>query len=323
MNDGLKHVVLGAGPLGTSLAGLLATEGKEVRLFSIMDNPAYDMPGTEPNAIDGADLTQVRQACAGASVIYLCLNAHFVDWYALFPPRLEKGMEAAAAAEAKLVYHDNVYMYGPVDGPLTEKLPNTTKTRKGKLRGEMADQVLAAHRSGKVTAVIGRSADMYGPGALNSSFNSTLGQRHFYPLLNGKTVDILGDIDKPHTYAFVVDVARGLIRLAEQDDADGQVWHIPAAPTLSQRELMTLAFEEAELPPKIRGSKISGYILRVIGRFQKDVAEVSEMLYQFEKPLVVSHQKFELAYGAIPTPHREALRQTLEWYRLNPLKKAD
>ena len=184
---------------------------------------------------------------------------------------------------------------------------------------EDEDVFKAAHQSGKVTAVIGRSADMYCAGALNSSFNSTFGQRHFYPLLEGKMVDILGDIDQPHTYAFVDDVAHGLIRLAEHDDALGQIWHIPAAPTLSQRALMTLAFEEAGLPPKIRGSKISGYFLRAIGLFQKDVAEVSEMLYQFEKPLLVSHQKFERAYGATPTPHREALRQTLEWYRLNPL----
>jgi len=96
--------------------------------------------------------------------------------------------------------------------------------------------------------------------------------------------------------------------------------NIPAAPTLSQRELMTIAFKEAGLPPKIRGSKISGYFVRAIGRFQPDAGEVSEMLYQFEKPLIVSHQKFEDAFGAVPTPHREALQQTLEWYRLNPLK---
>lgn len=314
-----KQVILGAGPLGFSLAGQLEAEGTDTELFSIMNNPAYDMPGTQPQAIDGAGVAQVRQACAEAGVIYLCLNAHYVDWYELFPPRLEAAIETAAATGAKLVYHDNITMYGPVDGPLTEDLPYTTTSRKGKLRGDMATTFLEAAQSGKISGVIGRSADMYGPGALNSSFNSTLGQRHFYPLLAGKSVSVLGDINLPHTYAFQDDVARGLITLAKNDDALGQAWHIPAAPTLSQRELMTVAFEEAGLPPKIRGSKISGYFVRAIGRFQPDVGEVSEMLYQFEKPLLVSHQKFEDAFGATPTPHREALQQTLEWYRLNPL----
>jgi nucleoside-diphosphate-sugar epimerase len=174
---------------------------------------------------------QVKQACDGASVVYLCLNAHYVDWYEHYPPRLDAAIEGTATTGAVLVYHDNVYMYGPVDGSLTEELPNTTRIRKGILRGEMADKVMHSAQSGRVKAVIGRSADMYGPGALNSSFNSTLGQRHFYPALEGKPVSVLGNIDAPHTYAFVDDVAQGLITLAEHEEALDQVWHIPASPT--------------------------------------------------------------------------------------------
>ncbi|UCG25802.1 MAG: NAD-dependent epimerase/dehydratase family protein [Chloroflexota bacterium] len=317
VND--RVVVLGAGPLGTALAGQLAAQGKDARLLSVMNNRAYDMPGTKPEAIDGANEDQVRQAVAGASTVYLCLNAHYVDWYALYPPRLQAAMSAAAAASAKLVYHDSIYNYGPVDGPLTEDLPNSDKTRKGKLRGEMADKLLEAAGSGQLQAVIGRSADMYGPGALNSSFNSTLGQRHFYPALAGRAVSVLGDIDAPHTYAFVDDVARGLITLAEREEALGQVWHIPAAPTLSHRQLMTIAYEEAGQEPKIRGSRVSTYFVKVIGRFQADVGEVAEMSYQFDKPLTVDHGKFEAAFGSYPTPHQEAIGRTLVWYRANPL----
>ena len=79
---------------------------------------------------------------------------------------------------------------------------------------------------------------------------------------------------------------------------------------------MRIAFEEAGHKPRVRGSKISGYVFRMLGLFLKDLNEVAELLYLFEKPLVVSHQKFEQAYGARPTPHDEALRKTLNWYRL-------
>lgn len=315
----VQHVVLGAGPLGVSVADRLAAEGTEVRLFSVMGNPAYDMLGTQPPRIDGTDTEQLGRACHGADVVYLCLNAHYVDWYELFPPRLEATLEVAKRLGARLVYHDNVYGYEIGSGVLTEDTPQASSTRKGRLRADMASAVLDAARSGRVDCIIGRSADMYGPGALNSSFNSTLGQRHFYPLLAGKTVSIVGDIDAPHTYAFVDDVATGLAMLATNDDASGQVWHIPAAPTLSHRELMAIAFDEAGLPLKIRGSKISGYFLRAIGLFQKDVGEVSELLYQFEKPLIVSHEKYERTFGANPTPHDVALRHTLAWYQANPL----
>ena len=235
------------------------------------------------------------------------------------PPRLECALAVAESVGATLVYHDNVYLYGRSTGPLTEETPHKPKTRKGRLRTEMAQSVLEAAHEGRVRSTIGRSADLYGPGALNSSFNSTLGQRHFYPLLAGQAVSIVGDIEVPHTYAFVEDVAEGLITLGATDNALGDAWHIPAAPTLSHRKLMTLAFEVAGLPPKIRGSKMSGYFIRAIGLFQKDVGEVAELLYQFEKPLVVSHQKYEDAFGASPTSHREALATTLKWYRRNPL----
>ena len=312
----MTQIILGAGPLGTTLAAKL---GADAKLFSIMGNPAYNMIGTSPQTINGADVAQVTGACKGAEVIYLCLNTHYVDWYGLFPPRLNAAIEAAAATGAKLIYHDSVTVYGAVKGPLKESVPYTTSIRQGVLRAGMANTLMDAVKSGKVKAAIGRTADMYGPGALNSSFNSTLGQRHFYPLLGGKAVSVLGNIKHPHTYAFVDDVADGLMTLAREDTALGQVFHLPAAPTLSHKELLTLAFEVAGLPPKINGSVISGYFLRGIGMFQKDVKEVAELLYMFEKPFVVSHQKFEAAFGANPTPHREALATTLDWYRANPL----
>ena len=213
----MRQVVLGAGPLGVSLERILRSAGHEVDLYSIMGNPAYDMPGTSPEAIDGSNVDALIPACDGAEVVYLCLNAHYVDWYGLFPPRLEAAVEASAAVGATLVYHDTLHMYQPGSGPLTETTPALATTRKGRLRADMADRFLDSVRASKIRGVIGRSADMYGPGALNSSFNSTLGQRHFYPLLAGKAVNIVGNINQPHTYAFVDDVAHGLATLGNHD----------------------------------------------------------------------------------------------------------
>jgi len=315
----LQHVILGAGPLGTAVADALTVDGEEAVLVGIMGNPAYDMPGTNPRAVDGTSADQVSEACAGADVIYLCLNAHYVDWYELFPPRLDAAIEAAAKIGATLVYHDSVLVYGKTSGALTEDLPSAAKTRKGTLRAEMAKTFMEAVQSGKIRGAIGRSSDMYGPGALNSSFNSTLGQRHFYPLLAGKPVSIVGDIDAPHTYGFVEDFARGLVTLGRRDEALGDVWHLPAAPTLTHRQLMELAFDIAHMPPKVRGSKISGYFVRAIGRFQRDVGEVAEILYIFERPFVVSHAKYQSMFGVDVTSHEVALERTLDWYQANPL----
>jgi hypothetical protein len=44
--------------------------------------------------------------------------------------------------------------------------------------------------------------------------------------------------------------------------------------------------------------------------------ELRETAYQFRRPLVIDSSKFERAFGQLePTPHREAVKQTVEWFR--------
>lgn len=310
--------MLGAGPLGIAVARQLAERGSEVTLVSVVGNRAYDMPGTAPAAVDGRDARALSLTCDSASSVYLCLNAHYVEWYGLFPPIVEATLSAASRTGSRLVYADDVLAYGVVDGPIVEDIPASATTRKGQLRAELAGAVLDAHAAGRVRTVIGRGAAMYGPGALNSAFGSTFGQRHIYPVLAGSPMRILGDVDAPHTYVYVDDFARALITLGTREEALGEVWHAPAAPTITHRQLATLVFEQADFEPRIRSSRASAFFVKLIGRFQTDVGEVAELLYQFDRPHVIDHSKFESRFGADVTPHREAMRATVAWYRDNP-----
>ncbi|WMT43168.1 hypothetical protein RE628_13400 [Paenibacillus sp. D2_2] len=108
---------------------------------------------------DAADVVSIGQACKGASVIYHCAKAPYTEWPEKFPPIMKGIIDAAAGEEAKIVYGDNLYMYGSKYEVLTEELPNDAIGRKGRTRAQMADALLAAHHSGKVRAVIGRGAD--------------------------------------------------------------------------------------------------------------------------------------------------------------------
>jgi hypothetical protein len=101
--------------------------------------------------------------------------------------------------------------------------------------------------------------------------------------------------------------------LGANDEALGQSWHIPNAPTLTTRQMLTLFFEEARLSPKM--GSIPDLIVRMLGLVKPVVREVVEMLYEFNEPFVVESGKFVRTFGEIATPHREAIRQTLEWYR--------
>ena len=81
----------------------------------------------------------------------------------------------SAATGVRLVYADNLYAYGPIDGPLTEDLASRATGPNGRVRAMLADQLLMAHAAGTVRATIGRASDYYGPWGRQS----TAGERLF------------------------------------------------------------------------------------------------------------------------------------------------
>jgi hypothetical protein len=55
--------------------------------------------------------------------------------------------------------------------------------------------------------------------------------------------------------------------------------------------------------------------LRLVGLFQPDVREFLEMYYEFDEPFIVDDSQFRSAFGNGVTPHEEAIRETVAWYR--------
>jgi nucleoside-diphosphate-sugar epimerase len=307
-HDGL-HVVFGTGPVGLAVMRELLAQGKHVRMVNRSGNAAVPQ-SVEVVKANAADPASTRQVCRDATVVYNCIGAPYTDWAALLPPIHAAIIEGAAAANAKLVVAENLYMYGPVSGPINEALLFHPTTRKGRVRAQMAEELMAAHRAGIVRATSGRASDFYGPEAGRQGI---FGDRVILPLLAGKTVQVLGKLDVPHTYTYVSDFGKGLVLLGAHDEALGQTWHIPNAPTLTTREMLTLFFEEAHLPPRM--GSVPDLLVRTLGLFNPLLREVAEMLYEFNEPFVVESSKFVQAFGDIATPHREAIRRTLEWYR--------
>ena len=174
----------------------------------------------------------------------------------------------------------------------------------------MADAVLGAHAEGRLRVTIGRSSDYYGP----RGTASTVGENIMKPALQGKRVRWLGSLDQPHTLNYLEDMGRGLVTLGERDEADGQVWHLPAAEPLTGRQFLELLFEEARKPPKV--AVASRPMIRIGGLFRPLLRELNETLYQFERPFVSDASKFETAFGPFePTPHRAAVSRTVDWFR--------
>jgi nucleoside-diphosphate-sugar epimerase len=306
------HVIFGSGPLGLAVMRELVRREKEVRVVNRSGKIAgsESLPvGVEVIAADAYQPENTRRVCAGAVVVYQCAQPAYMDWVEKFPALQASILKGAGANGARLIVGENLYMYGEVVGPIHEELPYQAKTKKGQVRAQMAERVLEAHAQHKVQAAIGRGSDFYGPHVLGSS----LGDRFFGALLQGKTASLVGRLDQPHTYTYIDDFGKALVMLGEREEALGGVWHVPNPPTLTQGELARLAFQTAGLSPKF--NRMGRLMMTIGGLFIPEARETVEMLYEFERPFIVDSSKFIQAFGDIATPHKVGLQQTLTWYQ--------
>ncbi|MBX9964297.1 MAG: NAD-dependent epimerase/dehydratase family protein [Burkholderiales bacterium] len=304
------HVIFGTGPLGLALMRALRSEDRRVRMINRSARVRFDKDlETEVGGGDAADPGFAREVCEGAAVVYHCVGLPYPRWREF--PGIARGIvEGAAAAGATLVYGDNLYAYGQVTGPLREGLPETASTVKGRIRAEVAALLLDAHRAGNVPVAIGRGSDFFGPHATDATM---LGSRVFARILAGRPAQAIGDPDRQHSYTYLDDFGRALVVLGDRPEAAGQIWHVPNAPPLSTRAIVTTIGELAGTAARV--SAAPGWMVGLAGLFSPQLRELKEMLYEFDRDFVVDSSRFEGAFGIRATPLRDSLARTLAWFR--------
>ncbi|OZM72200.1 epimerase [Amycolatopsis antarctica] len=310
MNSGRPdlHVVLGSGPAGSTLAAELLARGHRVR--TVDRGPASDgLPGATKVTADLSDPTAAARAVRGADVVYHCVNVAYHLQVEAMPVLQKTILDAVAAAGARLVLVDTLYPYGPTGGvPMTEETPWNATSAKGVMRAELDRRYLEAHREGRVSVTMGRAADYFGPGVLNS----TLGAAAFPGALTGDAVLALGDIDLPHSYTFIGDVARGLATLGERPDGDGRVWHLPTAPAITTRRMHAIIGDQISKPLQVRVLPDA----LPWGPFgEKFMDSYRELFYQHTEGQIMDSSAFETHFGLAPTPLPDAIDATIAWYR--------
>ena len=308
---GSLHIILGAGgAIGTPLAELLLASGARLRTVS--------RSGAGPAGAERvrADLTDARN-CARVvdedSTVYLLagLPSDRRVWRAEWPLIMRNVVSACATKGARLLFLDNVYMYGKVEGPMTESTPVRPSSVKGGIRAGIAGFLQAEIAAGRVRALIARAADFYGPHSERSGMPSIL---VLQPLAAGKSARVLVRADAKHSYTYTLDCARALPLLAAADDAYGQVWHLPTAhPPLTGREFVELAARELGVPPRL--TVTPGWMVRAAGVFSTLMREVGEMLYQNRHDYTFDSTKFEKRFAFTPTGYVDGIRETVRQMR--------
>lgn len=313
----IDHVVLGTGAIGRAVMRELVERGESVRMVNRSGEMEEVPAGVEVVSSDLYDPAQVKEVTRGAKVVYQSAQPNYNEWEAKFPPLQKSIIDGLAGSRAKLVLVENLYMYGALNGtPMREDMPYNAHSRKGKVRGEMSKVAFEAYEAGKLRVTAGRGSDFFGPWGLPSS----MGERAFYPLLDGKAAQIVGRQDIPHTHTYVKDFGKALVILGERDEADGQAWHVPNdMPRITQGDMVRMFAEIAGVDPKM--SSMGRLMMWIGGLFIPEAKESVEMMYEFEQPFIVDSSRFENTFGMKATPMREAMMETVTWYKTHPVKK--
>jgi len=309
MNENLTTILGAGGPIADELARILLAQNFRVRLVSRNPKP---LPGAETRAADLTDLDQAIRAVEGSSIVHLLVGLKYSlkIWQESWPRIMANTIEACKRADARLIFFDNVYMYGKVIGPMTEDTPYHPTSRKGEIRACIATQLMDEVRAGHLTALIARAADFYGIKNKHSVPNVLV----FEPLAERSTPSWLVNADVPHSFTFIPDAARSLAMLSASGFGWHQVWHLPTAPApLTGRQFIELSAQEFNRPPKFR--VLSRPILKLVGLFNSDIREMYEMLYQSDSAYLFDSTKFARAFNFSGTPYSEAIRLAAASYK--------
>lgn len=305
------YTVLGTGgSVSNEFVKLLAARNLPFRTVS--RHPGSPAGEPEHRTADLTKHEQTLEAVAGSEVVFLLVGLKYDHklWAEQWPRIIDNTVDACKRAGARLLFFDNVYMYGKVQGAMTEETPYHPNSRKGEIRAQIATSIVKEWKSGELTALIARSADFYGPGAKNGIANALV----FDPMSKGETASCLVSDALPHSYTFVPDAAQALLSLAETPSAWNQTWHLPTAPhPLTAREFIVSASEAMGRPPKYR--VLSRSMLKVAGLFNSTIREVQEMLYQNDSPYLFDSSKYTRSFGFAGTPYAEGIRATAASYK--------
>ena len=298
------QTILGAnGAIGAEMYSHLLKYTDKMRLAGRNPKPIH--PGDELMVTDVLDASQTDRAVAGSAVVYLLVGLPYDTklWQVAWPKVMTHVINACKKHGAKLVFFDNVYMYGRVTGWMTEDTPYHPCSRKGEIRAQIATQLMDEVKAGNLTALIARSADFYGPLAYNTFMHPMI----FKKLKEGGSATWLCNDTVPHSFTFTPDAGRATALLGNTPEAFNQVWHLPSdSNPLTGKEFIGKV--AAEFGVKFSYSVMKPWMMKLGGLFNKLARESVEMSYQYESEYRFDSSRFEEKFFKA-TPYSEGIKR--------------
>jgi nucleoside-diphosphate-sugar epimerase len=312
-----RVAIFGYGPVGRATAGWLLSEGRELIVAQRRSPPALTK-GVAFQPCDALDAESLVRAARGADQIVVAIGFDYsgVVWREAWPKAMANFVAACKATGARMVFIDNLYMYGPQTAPLVETMPLADTGWKPAARSAATRIWMAAAAAGEARIAALRAPDFYGPGV----GNSYLGDTSIGKLAHGQPAVFIGSPDVLHDYAYVPDIARAAITLlAAPDSAFGQAWHVPCAPTRTTSDLLRIAAET--LGVKLRISAMPAWMLGASAMFSPFLRELIELRFQWDRPYRVDSSRFAKSFWSDATPFETGVHETALAFRAAVKKK--
>ena len=291
-----ETLVLGYGAVGRAVVAQLLAEGRHVRIAQ-RSRPA-DLPHAVPfTPCDTLDAGSVAAAVAGAAQVVVAIGFAYdgAVWISAWPRAMANLLDGCAAAGARMVFIDNLYMYGAQTAPLREDMPLTDTGQKPAARAAVTRLWQSAAARVKVAAL--RPPDFYGPGVTLSH----LGDLAFGALGRGKAAQMIVPPDMPHDFAYVPDIARAAVLLLDAPDTDfGKAWHMPCAPIETPRAIIEMGAKAIDVRPGLIAVPMALHGL--LGLFMPMLREMREMQFQWDRRYAVDASRFAHRFDFVPTP---------------------
>ena len=302
----MLQTILGAnGTIGKVLAKELLHYTHQIRLVS--RHPKKVNETDELFAADLTDATMVDKAVEGSGIVYLVIGLDYNTkvWQDKWPKLMKATINACIKHKAKLVYFDNMYLYDiRAIGHMVEDSPINPQSKKGLVRKEIAAMLMKEVEAGKLTALIARAPDFYGPDNDRSFIMAVV----YKNLLKNKRPNWFIDATKKHTFIYTPDAAKATAILGNTPEAFNQVWHLPADDkSLTGDEWVALFNKEMNTSKKVM--VLPMFMLKLLGIFIPLMREMPEMMYQYDRDYFFDSSKFKSHFNFIPTTYEMGVRE--------------
>lgn len=302
------YVVAGAGPVGTTVARQLADAGHQVRVLTRSGRgPRH--PRIQRHAVDISRPADLLAQMDGATAIFSCIHASryaAATWRAELPAADSAVLTAAGRVGATAVFPESLYGFGSPAGPMTERTPLAATSGKPGIRVDL----LRARAASSTRTISVAASDFYGPEVITAH----AGERMVPRILAGKSIQVMGSPDQPHSFTYVPDLAAAMIAAAARPGPNDELLLAPTAPAVTQRELIgRFAAAAGVATPRVGRLPIG--LLRTLGVVHAGSRELAELGYQFTAPFVLDSRSSERDLGLTATPLDEGTRATVQWWR--------